>query len=508
MLALTLAAALVVTPPADALSRPHDGALRAALDLLYDGRPEDARRALAEARRTVPHDAVGAYLEALVEVWRLEQKPPSAAADRAFLERADEALRLAEAALVSEPSDLRALLARGATQGVRSRFHLFRGQRTDAARAAARMREDLLRVRERVPGSADAAFGVGLYDYYADVLSRFAKVLRFLAGLPGGDRVRGLALVESAGEGSLFHDDEVQAQLYEIYAFYEDRPDRALAEARGMRRRHPGWPLWGLRLAEHLRERMGLYAESARVARELVEAAERGHANYQGAALGQARVSLGESLLLDLRFADARRELLAVKDGGPELAPTVARARLLLGRCLESEGDREGAVAHYRRAAQAADRDVRRRAEAALRSPMPAAEVDGIALVAQARRLHEAGRQREAAEAYRRAHRAWPASREASLLAAEDEILHGDPERARDAVEEAAAEARPHPPWLRPWAALLKGQLLDAAGQRERAVVEYKKVLERSLGRTDLRERAEDGVRRPFRPRSMSVNTN
>jgi hypothetical protein len=38
--------------------------------------------------------------------------------------------------------------------------------------------------------------------------------------------------------------------------------------------------------------------------------------------------------------------------------------------------------------------------------------------------------------------------------------------------------------------------------------VEYKKVLDRPLGRGDLRERAEDGVRRPFRARGSSVNTN
>lgn len=508
MQALALAAALLVTPPADAVRRPQDPALRAGLELLYDGRPEDARNALSAARRQSPLDPIPAYLEALVEVWRLEQREPSAAADRAFLAQADEAVRLADQALAAQPQDARALLARGATRGVQSRFHLFRGHRTDAARAAARMREDLVRVRELVPGSADAAFGVGLYDYYADVLSRFAKVLRFLAGLPGGDRLRGLSLIESAGEGSLFHDDEVQAQLYEIYAFYEDRPDRALSEARGMRRRHPGWPLWGLRLAEHLRDRMGLYAESARVARELLETAERGHPNYQGAALLQARVSLGESLLLDLRFAEARRELLAVRDGGAEAAPSVARARLLLGRCLESEGDREGAVGHYRRAAHAADRAVRRQAEAALKRPLPATEVEALAALAQARRLHEAGRQREAAEAYRRALRAWPGSREAALLAAEDEILHGEPERAREAVAQAEDDEAPQPPWLRPWATLLRAHLLDVAGQRERAVVEYKKVLERPLGRADLRERAEDGVRRPFRARRPSVNTN
>jgi hypothetical protein len=66
MMALALAAVLVAAPPADALRRPQDPALRAALDLLYDGRLDEAQRALAAVRRQAPPDPVGAYLEALV----------------------------------------------------------------------------------------------------------------------------------------------------------------------------------------------------------------------------------------------------------------------------------------------------------------------------------------------------------------------------------------------------------------------------------------------------------
>jgi hypothetical protein len=499
VIASVLAALLVAAPAPDALRRPQDGAYRQALDLLYDGRPERALADLAQARKEVPEDAVGPYLEALVTVWRLEQRPPSVAADRELFRRVDEAVRLADQALARDPRDLRALLARGASRGVLSRFHLSRLQRSEAARAAVRMREDLLKVHESDPKSADALFGLGLYDYYADVLPKLAKVLRFLAGMPGGDRERGLARIESAGNGSLFHDDEVQAQLYEIHAFYEKDPDRALSEIRGMRRRHPGWPLWALKLAEHLRDRMGLYAQSAAVARDALEAGERGQANYQGAAGLLARISLGESLLMDLRFADARRELLAVKDGPPEIAGALLRARLLLGRSLELEGDREGAMAHYRRAATSADRALRREAEAALRTPIGPPELEGRVLVAQARRLREAGRRREAAEVYRRAARAWPASLESRLLAAEDDLLHGRPEEAKEAVDDVAGEEEPEPPWLRSWSRLLKGHLLDLEGERERAVVEYKKVLKAPFGTAELRERAEDGLRRPFR---------
>lgn len=500
---LALAAA---QPPEDALRRPQDAAYRQALDLMYDGRPDESLQELADARRGAPEDAMGAYLEALVWVWRLEQRAPSAAGDRELFRRVDDATRLANQALARDPKDLRALFARGAAQGVASRFHLFRSQRTDAARTAVRMREDLVKVHEADPACVDALFGLGLYDYYADVLPRVAKVLRFLARMPGGDRERGLARIQSAGEGSLFHDDEVQVQLYEIYAFYEKNPDQALAEIRGMRRRHPGWPLWALKLAEHLRDRMGLYGESAAVAREAVEAGQRGQANFQGAAGLLARISLGESLLADLRFAEARRELLLVKDGPPEIANALLRARLLLGESLEREGDREGALAHYKRAATSPERDVRRRAEAGLKSPLSAPELEGLALVAQARRLREGGRRREAAEAYRRAARAWPASQEARLMVAEDDVLHGRPADAEDTVEELAEEDDPQPPWVKPWSRLLKAHLLDLDGQRARAVVEYKVVLQSPHGLADLRERAEDGVRRPFRRRGPSYN--
>ncbi len=506
MIAPLLAAALAVTPATEGLRRPQDAAYRQALDLLYDGRPQDSLRELAEARQAAPADPIGPYLEALVWIWRIEQRPASTASDKELFRRVEEATRLANQSLARDPQDLRALLARGAAQGVLSRLHLSRYQRTDAARTAVRMREDLLKVHEADPSCLDALFGLGLYDYYADVLPRLAKVLRFLARMPGGDRERGLRRMESAGEGSLFHDDEVQAQLYEVYAFYEKNPDRALGEVRGMRRRHPGWPLWTLKLAEHLRDRMGLYGESAAVAREAVEAGQRGQVNYQGAAGLLARISLGESLLADLRFAEARRELLLVKDGSPEIANAVLRARLLLGASLEREGDREGALGHYKRAATSPERDVRRRAEAALKTPLPAAELEGLALVAQARRLREGGRRREAAEVYRRAARLWPASQEARLRAAEDDLLHGQPRDAEEAVEELFEEEEPQPPWVRPWSRLLRAHLLDLDGQRAQAVSEYKKVLQATYGQAELRERAEDGVRRPFRRRSLPNN--
>src|SRR6185295_17905340 len=160
---------------------------------------------------------------------------------------------------------------------------------------------------------------------------------------------------------------------------------RVLREGRGPRlRKDPPapQPLSGLAaVGAHARappaRRLGLYPESAGVAREILAAGERGQPGYAGVVAAMARISLGQSLLLDLRLAEARSALLPVKDGVPEAAWVGPTARLLLGRCLELEGDRDAALVHYRRAAEGADKSLKRRAQQALAAPIPAREVRG-----------------------------------------------------------------------------------------------------------------------------------
>jgi tetratricopeptide (TPR) repeat protein len=322
--------------------------------------------------------------------------------------------------------------------------------------------------------------------------------LRVFAHLPGGDRERGLSLIEEAREGAVLHGTEVRVQLYEIYAWHERRPDRALAEIRALRRRYRGWPFWALKLAEHLRDRMGLYADSADVARALMESEERRAEGRGGVAADMARVSLGESLLLDLRLSDARQVLLPVRDGPPDAPEVGQRARLLLGRALELEGDREAAEPHYRRAVAGPDRQLRKETQAALAQPLSGDEVRASHLLAEARRLRERGRREEAADVYRQALRLWPRSQEAALRVAEDDLRLGRRERAAETVDKLTRETEPAPPWVRPWSWLLRAQLLDLSGERSAAVALYRRVLDQPHGQDELSERAAEGLRRPF----------
>jgi hypothetical protein len=487
-----------VSSPAGGLdvSRPGDEEYREALDLVYDGAfsaAEARLRALADAH---PEDPVGPYLQALAREWRLEQAPQSHALDPEVLALAERALALADDCLRRDGGDGRALLARGAAHAIKSRLALFRVEKKDAAREAVAMREALLRARAAGVEATDVDFGLGLYDYYAETLPRLYRLLRFLVGIPGGNRERGLdAICRVARGGSLFHTTEARVQMFEILSDYERRPDGALHWIREIWRQYPGWPLWGLKLAELLRDPLGLYGESAAVAREILATAEEGrHPNYQPVVAAMARVALGEALLGDLRFEAAREAALPAERGAPEADWVAPRAALVVARSLELEGAREAALPHFRLAAAGRDARAAARARAALESPLGPRARAAARRLAEARRLRESGRIEEARARCLEALRAEPANPEARVCVAEGSLERGDTDAAR-ALVVGIVDIEGESAWIRPRARLVLARARERAGDRERALDLYKEVWQEPLGRPELRAAAATAIR-------------
>jgi len=492
--ALALAAAIAAGP--------IDEQYREALDLLYDGSTDTALARLAALSRERPRDPVGPYLEALALCWKVEERPEVQALDQELLRRADRATELADSLLGVDAGDARARFARGAAHGVKSRLALFRLERREAAHEAVRMRADLTEARRLDPGATDTLFGLGLYDYYVDVLPRAAKLVRFLLGMPAGDRGRGLGEIVAARDGSLFHGTEVRAQLYEIFAFYERDPDAAEAEMEALHDRYPDSPLWALKLAEHRRERLGAYGASAATAREVLAAAQAAKVNFAPITAAMARLSLGASLLRDLRLPEAEAVLRAAAEPASGDTERGLHARLLLAESLELQGRRTEAIGQYRAAARSTGRDVREAAERALARARPAAEVTALHLVAAARRARE-GRDLEASgDRYASAFRLWPACREAAVGAAEDALLAGNLEVAGHlpARTDETPDASDSPPWVVAWEQLLHARLLDARGARAQAVELYNEVFQHPIGRSDLKDAARAGLESAWHP--------
>jgi hypothetical protein len=127
---------------------------------------------------------------------------------------------------------------------------VLRGERLGAARNGNRVRDALEEALKLDASLTDAQFGIGVYQYYADVAPAPAKLLRWFLFLPGGDRVKGLhAIEETSRDGDLMR-DEAAFQLFLIDIWYERKPIEAIALLRSLDERYPTNPVFLQRIAE------------------------------------------------------------------------------------------------------------------------------------------------------------------------------------------------------------------------------------------------------------------
>jgi tetratricopeptide (TPR) repeat protein len=180
----------------------------AALEKIYsfdtDGAIADAQRLEKEQ----PDHPLGYLLEAESLWWKIfctsaefkygltdARHRPKLAADQHYLELAAKASSLALTQLKSHETAEMQFYA-GLGDAFAARFFGLRSENRAGARAGVRAREHFLRALKLDPELADAEFGLGLYNYYADTLSALTKLLSFFMGIPGGNKQEGIRQLE------------------------------------------------------------------------------------------------------------------------------------------------------------------------------------------------------------------------------------------------------------------------------------------------------------------------
>ena len=165
--------------------------LAAAYDSILNAQFDRAATQLKEACPPAPLEACR-VLDVVSSWWRIQLNPESRARDARFVEQAAAATEAAEAWTVREPARAEAWFYLAGSYAPLVQFQVLRGERLSAARNGSRIKRALERTIQLDPFLVDAHFGIGLYEYYADVAPAGAKLLRWLLLLPGGDRAKGL----------------------------------------------------------------------------------------------------------------------------------------------------------------------------------------------------------------------------------------------------------------------------------------------------------------------------
>ncbi len=246
---------------------------RAILDKIYsfdlDGAISGARR----VQQGLPEHPIGFLLESEALWWKIwcqsaefkygmidARRHQKLAVDQLFSDSTAQALALAEAGLQQQETAELHLYA-GLAQADAARLFALRGEYRNAARAAVRGREHLLRAKSLDPDLFDADTGLGLYNYYVDTLSAIARILRFFMGIPGGTKQDGIRLLTQAMETGVLSSELARFYLALNLHRYDLQYEKALALLTPLAEKYPSNPLFQMACGDLL-AKLGRHAQA------------------------------------------------------------------------------------------------------------------------------------------------------------------------------------------------------------------------------------------------------
>jgi tetratricopeptide (TPR) repeat protein len=347
--------ALAIVSVADAAAAPLRGVdgLARAYAAILDADFDTAGRLIAEACPPAPDEAC-LTLEATRLLWRVQLDPEQTRLDGRLTAAVDQAIAAAEAWAAREPTSAEAWFYVGGAYGARVQFRVLRRQHVGAARDGKAIKQALDRALALDPTLADAKFGLGLYEYYADVAPTAAKILRFLLFLPGGDRTRGLARMRDAQREGALLADEAAYQIHLVLLWYENQPREGLALLRTLAARHPRNPYFQRLIAETLDSYLHDTTASRDAWQALLSLADAEGVREPQLADAEARLGLAAALdaLGDTDVAVSTLTPLLAREPDEPWGAT-ARTRLALGRLFDRLGDWSKAEALFTAVAEA-----------------------------------------------------------------------------------------------------------------------------------------------------------
>jgi len=245
---LMLAALAFLAAPASASLTEH-ARLSAVYDAILSAQFDEAAGRLKETCPPAPEAACKA-LATVSRWWQIQINPEARQLDHALKDAAADAIATSERWTRREPQRAEAWFYLAGSYGPLVEWRALRGERIAAALNGKTIKDALERALHLDPALDDAYFGIGLYHYYAAVAPAYAKLLRWLLLLPGGDRMKGLEEMQRARDRGTVMRGEADFQLHLVYLWYEHRPRQALERLESLDRRYPSNPLFLERIGE------------------------------------------------------------------------------------------------------------------------------------------------------------------------------------------------------------------------------------------------------------------
>ncbi len=280
-----------------------------------NGRLDEALSTFQQVEREDPSSPLGYVLEADATWWEIYYTTAnlvdpdvfdvvhstSTSYDSHFEYLVRESIAKSEARIEARQDVARSNLYEGMAYALQARLDGLRARDLPTARAGKKMRELLLAALERDPNLTDAYAGIGLYNYFVDTLPTIVKMLRFLIGLPGGNRETGLSQLQKAAEQGDFTRAEAKFYLAKDYTRHNEMQfKKSLQLFQELEQNFPGNPFWKLMVAS-VQMRLGQRRDGESLYRQILAETVQAH-NVPGTVVHQQVLEALERLHPDEKF--------------------------------------------------------------------------------------------------------------------------------------------------------------------------------------------------------------
>jgi len=248
---------------------------REGLRSMYAGDTARAIELFRKVQQAQPESPLGYLLEVNALWWKMycaaceikwntidAYKRGKLPVDDYYFSLADKAIALGVAQLAKSPSAEMNLYV-GMGYALKARLHGLREEARPVARAGVKAREYLLRASQLDPELGDAYTGLGLYNYFVDALSWWAKMLRFFMGIPGGTKKEGTRLLERALRDGDMSVGEARFYFAKNLRNYDQNYARAVELLTPLVEEYPTNPIFQLVLGD-LHAKLGHHAQAAK----------------------------------------------------------------------------------------------------------------------------------------------------------------------------------------------------------------------------------------------------
>lgn len=301
-----------------------------------------------------PDHPAGYFFQAMTEWWRIMIDLDNESHDKKFFDMLDKVIDLCDGLLKKNPDDVTALFFKGGAVGFRGRLRANRGNWLGAAKDGVTALPIVRKAYELDQHNYDVMLGIGIYNYYADVVPREYPLLKPLMWFfPSGDKKKGLEQLSLAAQNAKYAQIEASYFLMQNYFFYEKEYNGALGLARRLSGMFPRNPVFQ-RYLGRCYVRLGYWAEASFTFSNIDKERREGRIGFSDSDGREAAYYLGrfhfigsgldESLKHFLRCEEISKKV--DKDGNSGFR---TMANLHIGMIYDAQKKRDLAVQQYRK---------------------------------------------------------------------------------------------------------------------------------------------------------------